>query len=244
MNDHDAHVADWQRWMHDQSAHVLDWLSHLDRIAFVYQTSSRLVCDLSYFKIEDQEQYARALKSVASFLRSIESTFIAEGSPGQVAERLELLACAISDLKDGITHPILEAAKYSGRPLDRSDIWAARGMAAAGLEFLNKSGETLEVAANTAAKTFPQLARLVRPGRTVTLQSSIVGWRDAIERSIREKKEHPAGALYKETVEQAEAILPVLVNGHPTSIDYRKRGLAFLRDAEVQACRLTIEPTD
>jgi hypothetical protein len=121
---------------------------------------------------ELQDRRVCALMRVAKFLKTIRAG-------NDVAKEFADLAAALNQLPSGIIHPTLMSGRLSGRRVDRSDVWRLRVLTACGLECLMRSGvRTRSLAARYAAKKFPDLRNLLRPG--TTLESSLLSWHNAV----------------------------------------------------------------
>jgi hypothetical protein len=99
--------------------------------------------------------------------------------------RLFILATALEQLNDGVTHPMVNAETRRGPKSDRHDIWNARKYVCAALEcFIRSRKHTRSAAAKFVASKHPILKRLLRHANEATvsratapkLSDAILSW--------------------------------------------------------------------
>jgi hypothetical protein len=169
-----------------------------------------------------QARYVLALGFVADAMAQL-------GAGSTVEQMLGELALAIDGLGRGESHPIFTLASNprGGRALDRADIWRMRAVAVAGVNAFVQSGIQVKEAAKDAARDYPGLARLKRPG--TDLAGSLKSWRNEIDRIA---EQNPSVAI---EVDRLARWLSSFTGDNAAS---RRAGNSLLRQAELRAASL------
>lgn len=125
---------------------------------------------------QERKCYELALLGVAHFIKDMTGN-------KEHATKLVELASALSDLGAGTVRPLLLPVQTKTRPPDGSDIWRVRANVALAIVALVHAGEPRKVAADWAARKFPDLKKLANETRrTRGLSDSIVCWYDSFRR--------------------------------------------------------------
>ena len=129
--------------------------------------------------VELRGRYAAALSHVENFLGQT-------GAAQKVSRKFGGLAIILLDLARGVIHPILRTPHpVSTRPEDREDIWVLRALAAVGVDCLSRAMAQSK-AATEAARKYPKLSRLLRPG--TQLDSCLLNWRSSLKKRTAKNK--------------------------------------------------------
>jgi hypothetical protein len=168
-----------------------------------------------------------ALIAVAELLRAVEVHTASLADAGKFAASFERWA---GERRDEIEN--------SGRRVSSTATWEARAFACAGLEFIHRSRKHSDNGPKNLAGAASQIARqhklraLVDGNRD--LQKSLLAWHYQLRNRLVDSR---AGILYREIVDAADKILPVLHGHAPTASELKTRGNAFLREAVARAHR-------
>jgi hypothetical protein len=111
-------------------------------------------------------------------------------------DKISFISVALSDLDEGVTHPMFKANNARKAPLN-SGIWRLRAVLAIALDYLVRAREPLETAAGTVART-PGIEQLLS-GRAKSADArkraqksdagtSVIRWRNTLRRGEKTNK--------------------------------------------------------
>lgn len=171
----------------------------------------------------EQMRYAIALGFIAKGFKAL-------GVGDHSATKIMALSRAFHDLTKGIKNPVFLPASRGkgGRSQERQEIWAARRVAALGLEMLVRSGVDVKEAA-TLANNHPGLRRLCQGNQTktrVNIADAVISWRK--------------GYLAQQVMDEIEAEVfseqkSRLTDAAVTNLQKREAGIQLFRIAAKQA---------
>jgi hypothetical protein len=130
----------------------------------------------------ERARYALAFKTISTFLKGI--------GIASYEKRFYRLALALDDLNRGIVDPLLEPITTGGTiKLNVSWVWCARANVAVGILALLKAGLTRKVAAQQAARDFPNITELAGLSRQTpsSTATKILSWLDDFNKGDRSK---------------------------------------------------------